>query len=165
MSFEVLQQPTLSNDVAAPRQFLAFRLANEEYAIDIRQVQELRGVDHVTRIANAPAYIKGVLNLRGLIVPLLDLRLTLNMEARDYDAFTVVIVLNAGPRTIGVAVDSVSEVATLEPGQIKPPPALGGNIGMEYLLGLGTIDDHMLILVDLGRLITETDFAGRATLH
>ncbi|HEX8956660.1 MAG TPA: chemotaxis protein CheW [Burkholderiaceae bacterium] len=165
MSFEVLQQKTLSNNPAGPRQFLAFRLAGEEYAIDIRQVQELRGVDHVTRIANAPAYVKGVLNLRGLIVPLLDLRLKLNMEARDYDAFTVVIVLSAGARTIGVAVDSVSEVTTLEPGQIKPPPGLGGNIGMEYLLGLGTVDDHMLILVDLERLITEADFASSATLH
>lgn len=165
MSFEVLQQTNIYGDDAAPRQFLAFRLGNEEYGVDIRQVQELRGVDNVTRIANAPAHVRGVLNLRGLIVPLLDLRLKLNMEERAYDSFTVVVILNSGARTFGVAVDSVSDVATLDPEQIKPPPALAGNIDMQYLLGLGTVGEQMLILVDLGRLIAETDLDSKAASH
>jgi len=165
MFSEALQQTTLATDSNSPRQFLAFNLDSEEYGIDIRQVQELRGVDQITRIANAPSYFKGVLNLRGTIVPLLDLRLKLNMDGRDYDSFTVVIILNAGERTIGVAVDSVSDVATLEAEQIKPAPTLGGNIATDYLLGLGTVDERMLILVDLGRLINEADLAMNRAIH
>jgi purine-binding chemotaxis protein CheW len=160
-----MQHPLDADSTATPRQFLAFNLDDDEYAIDIRQVQELRGVDQFTRIANAPPHIKGVLNLRGLIVPLIDLRLKLNMQDRDYDAFTVVIVLNSHGRTIGVVVDSVSDVATLETAQIKPPPSLGSSFSTDYLIGLGTVEERMLILVDLGRLINETDFADTATLH
>jgi purine-binding chemotaxis protein CheW len=164
MSSDALQHHHTGQS-GSPQQFLAFNLGDEEYPIDIRQVQELRGVGQVTRIARAPDYVRGVLNLRCLIVPVLDLRLRLNMPQRDYDAFTVVIILNVGTRTVGIAVDSVSDVAMLEDSQIKPAPAFDGNVAGDYLLGLGTIDERMLVLMNLDRLLSDTVFTNNSTLH
>jgi len=138
-------------------EFLSFTLGAEEYGIDIQKVQELRGYDAVTRIANAPAYIKGVVNLRGIIVPIIDMRLKLALGTPTYDQFTVVIVLNLGTRVVGMVVDSVSDVITLTRDQIKPAPAMGSAVNSDYLLGLGTIDERMLILVDIARLMAGDD--------
>jgi purine-binding chemotaxis protein CheW len=138
-------------------EFLAFTLGQEEYGIDIQKVQELRGYDTVTRIANAPDYIKGVVNLRGIIVPILDMRMKLNLGTPVYDQFTVVIILNVAGRTMGMVVDSVSDVTTLEPDQIKPPPLMGNTHDMAYVTGLGTVGERMLILVDIARLMSSTD--------
>jgi purine-binding chemotaxis protein CheW len=136
---------------------LAFRLGAEEYAIDIQRVQELRGYDAVTRIANAPEFIKGVVNLRGIIVPIVDMRIKFDLGTPTYDQFTVVIILNIGGRVLGMVVDSVSDVITLAPEQVKPAPEMTGAIGADYLVGLGTIDDRMLILIDIGKLLSATD--------
>ena len=140
-----------------PLEFLAFTLGREEYGIDIQQVQELRGYDAVTRIANAPDYIKGVVNLRGTIVPILDMRLKLKLGTPAYDQFTVVIILNVAGRTMGMVVDSVSDVTTLAPEQIKPAPPMGSALDIDYVTGLGTVDDRMLILVDIDRLMASPD--------
>jgi purine-binding chemotaxis protein CheW len=140
--------------VARALEFLAFTLGKEEYGIDIQTVQELRGYDAVTRIANAPEHIKGVVNLRGIIVPIIDMRIKFNLGTPTYDAFTVVIILNIGRRVVGMVVDSVSDVITLKAEQIKPAPEMGSVLDTAYLIGLGTIDERMLILVDIGRLMS-----------
>ncbi|SFC75842.1 purine-binding chemotaxis protein CheW [Polaromonas sp. OV174] len=138
-------------------EFLSFTLGQEEYGIDIQKVQELRGYEAVTRIANAPDHIKGVVNLRGIIVPIIDMRIKFKLGAPSYDQFTVVIILNIANRVMGMVVDSVSDVITLTPEQIKPAPEMGAVLDSEYLIGLGTLDERMLILVDLDRLMSSDD--------
>ena len=120
-------------------------------------MQELRGYDAVTRIANAPEYIKGVVNLRGIIVPIIDMRIKFNLGAPTYDQFTVVIILNIASRVMGMVVDSVSDVITLKAEQIKPAPTMGSALDTEYLMGLGTIEERMLILIDLDRLMSSDE--------
>ena len=138
-------------------EFLAFTLGEEEYGIDIQKVQELRGYDTVTRIANAPEHIKGVVNLRGIIVPIIDMRIKFNLGTPTYDQFTVVIILNIASRVMGMVVDSVSDVITLSPEQVRPAPEMGSVLDTDYLIGLGTLDERMLILVDLEKLMTSED--------
>jgi purine-binding chemotaxis protein CheW len=149
-------QPAAAGTAA---EYLTFRLGNEEYGIDILKVQEIRGYDAVTAIANAPAFIKGVINLRGVIVPIVDLRIKFNVGAARYDAFTVVIILNIARRVVGIVVDSVSDVLTLQAGQVKPAPEFATTLNTEYILGLGTVDARMLILVDIEQLMTSADMA------
>jgi len=141
-------------------EFLAFRLGAEEYAIDIQKVQELRGYEVVTSIANAPDFIKGVVNLRGIIVPIVDMRIKLRLGTPTYDQFTVVIIINLDGHVIGMVVDSVSDVITLTPDQVKPAPNMGSSLDAEYLLGLGTVEQRMLILVDIAKLISSTGLAA-----
>lgn len=136
---------------------VTFKLGDEEYGIDIQKVQELRGYDAVTRIANAPEYIKGVVNLRGIIVPIIDMRIKFKLGEPTYDQFTVVIVLNIGGRVVGMVVDSVSDVITLTGEQIKPAPEMGSVLDADYLIGLGTLDERMLILVDIDRLMSSQE--------
>jgi purine-binding chemotaxis protein CheW len=142
---------------AGPLEVVTFTLGKEEYGIDIQRVQELRGYDAVTRIANAPEYIKGVVNLRGIIVPIIDMRIRFELGTPTYDQFTVVIVLNIGGRVMGMVVDSVSDVITLAPGQIRPAPAMGSVLDTDYLIGLGTLNDRMLILVDIDKLMSSEE--------
>jgi purine-binding chemotaxis protein CheW len=136
---------------------VTFKLGEEEYGIDIQKVQELRGYDAVTRIANAPEYIKGVVNLRGIIVPIIDMRIKFKLGEPTYDQFTVVIVLNIAGRVVGMVVDSVSDVITLTGDQIKPAPEMGSVLDADYLIGLGTLDERMLILVDIDRLMSSDE--------
>ena len=138
-------------------EFLSFTLGREEYGIDIQKVQELRGYETVTHIANAPEHIKGVVNLRGIIVPIIDMRIKFNLGAPTYDQFTVVIILNIASRVMGMVVDSVSDVITLTAEQIKPAPAMGSALDTDYLIGLGTLDERMLILVDIDRLMSSSE--------
>jgi len=140
-----------------PLEFLSFTLGDEEYGIDIQKVQELRGYDAVTRIANAPEFIKGVVNLRGIIVPIIDMRIRFGIGTPSYDQFTVVIVLNIGGRVVGMVVDSVSDVITLSQEQIKPAPEMGSALDTDYLIGLGTLEERMLILVDIDRLMSSEE--------
>ena len=141
------------------REFLAFKLGAEEYGIDILKVQEIRGYEAVTRIANAPEFIKGVINLRGIIVPIVDMRIKFNLGTPSYDQFTVVIILNIASRVMGMVVDSVSDVITLNPEQVRPAPEMGALLDTEYLIGLGTLDERMLILVDIDKLMSSADMA------
>jgi purine-binding chemotaxis protein CheW len=139
------------------REFLGFTLGQEEYGIDILKVREIRGYEAVTRIANAPSFIKGVINLRGVIVPIVDMRIKFSVGEAVYDQFTVVIILDIGGRIVGVVVDSVSDVFTLTPEEIKPAPEMNSAFNISYLLGLGTIDERMLILVDIDKLMTSAE--------
>jgi purine-binding chemotaxis protein CheW len=136
---------------------LSFTLGNEEYGVNILKVQEIRGYESVTRIANAPEYIKGVVNLRGVIVPIVDMRIKFNLGTPTYDQFTVVIILNIADHVVGMVVDSVSDVITLAPNQIKPAPEMGAALNTDYLIGLGTVDERMLILVDIDKLMSSAE--------
>jgi purine-binding chemotaxis protein CheW len=140
-------------------EFLTFTLGKEEYGIDILKVQEIRGYDAVTTIANTPPFIKGVINLRGTIVPIVDLRIKFNMSAIEYDQFTVVIILSLGSRIVGIVVDSVSDVLTLNAENIHPAPNLSSALDTRYILGLGTVAEHMLILVDIEKLMSSAEMA------
>jgi purine-binding chemotaxis protein CheW len=139
------------------REFLAFKLGAEEYGIDILRVQEIRSYEEPTRIANAPAFIKGVVNLRGVIVPIVDMRLKFNLETANYDNFTVVIVLSIGTRVVGMVVDAVSDVITLTQEQLRPVPEFNSSIASDHLLAIGAIDQRMLILVDIEKLMAGAD--------
>ena len=144
------------HDIAG-QEFLAFTLGKEEYGIDILKVQEIRGYETVTRIANAPDFIKGVVNLRGIIVPIVDMRIKFQLGEPTYDQFTVVIILNIGGRVVGMVVDSVSDVITLSLEQIKPAPEMGTALNTDYLIGLGTLDQRMLILVNIDKLMSSSE--------
>jgi purine-binding chemotaxis protein CheW len=136
---------------------LAFKLGNEEYGIDILKVQEIRGYDAVTRIANVPDFIKGVVNLRGIIVPIVDMRIWFNLGEPTYDALTVIIILSIGNRIVGTVVDSVSDVVTLIPDQIKPAPEMAPPLDTRYLVGLADIEQRMLILIDIDQLLSSAE--------
>ena len=153
------QQHAVAEEEQAASEYLTFRLGEEEYAIDILKVQEIRGYESPTAIAYAPPFIKGVINLRGIIVPIVDLRLKFNVGDAHYDAFTVVIILNIARRVVGVVVDSVSDVLTLQAAQIKPAPEFATTLNTKFILGLGTVDERMLILVDIEHLMTGADMA------
>jgi len=142
---------------AGAREYLTFRLDREEYGIDILKVQEIRGYEPPTRIANAPSFIKGVVNLRGTIVPIVDMRLKFNCANAQYDAFTVVIVLNLHHRIVGIVVDSVSDVMELAPENLRPAPDVDSVIDGDSVIGLGSLNDRMLILLDIEKLMSAVD--------
>ena len=138
-------------------EYLSFTLGAEHYGVDILKVQEIRGYDAVTRVPDAPDYIKGVINLRGTIVPVIDLRLKLRLDEARYDAFTVMIVLNVEDRVVGIVVDSVSDVIPLNAEQIRPTPEFGAAVDTRFISGIGTQDDRMLILLDIETLLDTAD--------
>lgn len=138
-------------------EYLAFTLGQEEYGIDIQKVSEIRSYEAPTRIANAPEFLKGVVNLRGIIVPIVDMRIKFNLGTPTYDQFTVVIILNIGHRVVGMVVDRVSDVTTLLPEQMKPAPDIGVNMNTDHIIGLGTLDERMLILVDIDKMMSSAD--------
>jgi purine-binding chemotaxis protein CheW len=142
---------------AGAREYLTFRLDQEEYGIDILKVQEIRGYEPPTRVADAPNFIKGVVNLRGTIVPIVDMRLKFNCANAEYNSFTVVIVLNLRQRIVGIVVDSVSDVMELPPENLRPAPDLDSGIDSGAVLGLGSLGDRMLILLDIERLMSASD--------
>jgi purine-binding chemotaxis protein CheW len=144
-------------------QFLTFMLAGEEYGLDILRVQEIKGWDSVAAIPNTPAYIKGVFNLRGTIVPIIDLRERFGLEKLSYGPTTVVIILNVRrenrTRIMGMVVDAVSDVYSLVDDQIKPPPELGSAIDTQFVKGLATVDQKLVILLDMDLLFNSGDLA------
>jgi purine-binding chemotaxis protein CheW len=142
---------------AAGGEFLTFRLGAEEYGIDILKVQEIRSYEQPTRIANAPAFIKGVVNLRGVIVPIVDLRVKLACETVEYNSFTVVIVLNVRGRVVGAVVDSVSDVLELGAGTIKPAPEMHTAVDTSFITGIGSVNNRMLILMDIEALMSSAE--------
>jgi purine-binding chemotaxis protein CheW len=144
---------------AAGSELLTFMLGPEYYGVDILKVQEIRGYDTVTRIPGSPDFIKGVINLRGAIVPVIDLRIKFKLSTVAYNEFTVMIILNIARRIVGIVVDSVSDVTQLTPEQIKPTPEFGTALDTSYITGLGALDDRMLILIDIERLMSSTDMA------
>ena len=142
------------------REFLAFKIGNEEYGVDILRVQEIRSYEKPTTIANATGELLGVMNLRGVIVPIIDLRLKLGQTAVQYDHLKVVIVLHIGQRSVGAVVDGVSDVLTLEREQMRPMPALRGDIAPEHLLAIGSVGKRMLILLDIEKFLANSVASG-----
>jgi len=147
---------SLEADLAAS-EYLTFTLGSEEYAIDILKVQEIRGYDKPTLIANAPPFIKGVINLRGTIVPIVDLRIKFRLDHVEYTPFTVVIILSFGTRVVGVVVDSVSDVIMLTAAEIRPAPDFSATFDTRYILGLATLEGRMVIVTDIEKLMTSAD--------
>lgn len=146
-----------SDEEAVASEFLTFTLGSEEYAIDILKVQEIRGYEQPTLIANSPAFIKDVINLRGIIVPIVDLRIKFHLGKVEYTPFTVVIILNVAGRVIGSVVDSVSDVISLTRAQIRTAPDFSGSFDTKYILGLATVESRMMIVTDIERLMTSAD--------
>ena len=143
-----------TKDTTQDKEVLSFRLAKEEYAISILKVQEIRGYEEPTMLPSAPACIKGIMNLRGSIVPIVDMRILFNLGEPTYDQFTVVIVLNIKNHVIGMVVDSVSDVVTLSEEQMRPAPEMGTTADGDYITGLGTVGERMLIVLDIDQLMS-----------
>ncbi len=148
-----------NHESSSNSEYLAFMLGDEVYGIDILTVQEIRAYEPVTKIANTPDFIKGVINLRGVIVPIVDMRIKFHLDAVDYNQFTVVIILNVCGRVIGMVVDGVSDVVDLSPEQIHAAPEFGACLDTEYLRGMATVDERMIILVDIERLMSASDMS------
>jgi purine-binding chemotaxis protein CheW len=168
-----LQTATSVNNQAAAhlgtREFLSFKLGAEEYGINILRVQEIRGYEPPTRIANSQDFIKGVVNLRGVIVPIVDMRIRFGLSEVQYNDTTVSIVLNIAGRTVGIVVDSVSDVIELDGSQVKPAPEFSGAIDAGYITGLGTVttggDERMLILMDIEKLMCSPEMGLVDSMH
>lgn len=145
----------------AAREVLSFKLGTEEYGIEILKVQEIRGYEAPTRIAGTPTFMKGVVNLRGVIVPIVDMRVRFSLPEVKYDAFTVVIILNVAGRTVGIVVDSVSDVLELGADQIRAAPDFNAQVDADYITGLGSVKagdgERMLILMDIEQLLASAD--------
>lgn len=162
MTAEQLSQRVDSVDIqTGAEQFLTFYLAGEEYGVDILRVQEIKGWDMATEIPNTPDYIQGVINLRGTIVPIVDLRTRFDLEKVEYGKTTVVIVLkvkrtNQNEQTMGFVVDAVSDVYNITQDQLRPAPDFGGSVSTEFVKALATIDEKMLILLDIDHLVDES---------
>nr|WP_042425292.1 chemotaxis protein CheW [Comamonas granuli] len=156
------QEPTSSPVGPIAAEYLTFRLGKEEYAIDILRVQEIRGYDAATRIANAPAYVKGVINLRGRIVPIVDLRMLFDLPDPDYDSFTVVIVINVCDTVLGMVVDGVNDVVQISRADVKPAPGFGASADTSYLHGIASIAERMILLLEIEKLVQG---AGLGSLH
>jgi purine-binding chemotaxis protein CheW len=170
MDTDVTHPPIAASRALAPadlrsREFLSFKLGAEEYGIEILKVQEIRGYERPTRMAGVPEFIKGVVNLRGIIVPIVDMRIKFALPDVEYNEFTVVIILNLSGRVMGIVVDGVSDVTTLSAEQIKPAPDFSASFDTRHVIGLGTLDQRMLILVDIERLLTADELALGTSPH
>jgi purine-binding chemotaxis protein CheW len=142
---------------ADSKQFLTFKLAGEEYGVGILTVQEIRGWSRVTRVPHTPDWLLGVINLRGVVVPIIDLRIKFDFATAEYNDTTVVIILTLATRVVGVVVDGVSDVITLAAAQIKPAPSLGADAQTQHIIGFGTLDERMRILMDVEKLMGGAD--------
>jgi purine-binding chemotaxis protein CheW len=166
---QAVEKESTPAPAAAASQFLSFVLAGEEYGVDILKVQEIRGWVPVTQIPNTLAYVQGVLNLRGTIVPVIDLRLRFGLPKLDYSATTVVIVLSVagatGRRVLGAVVDGVSDVLNVAPDQIRPAPDFGSVVRTEFINGMASIGERMVILLDIDKLLTADELQSLDETH
>lgn len=156
---ETSQERSGVQESASFQEYLTFVLGDESYGIEILKVQEIRGYDAVTKIANTPDFIKGVVNLRGLIVPIVDLRIKFGLGKVVYDEFTVVIILNLNGRVVGIVVDGVSDVMNLNGSQVRTVPDIVASIDTQYITGLATVEERMFILVDIEKLMNSQEMA------
>jgi purine-binding chemotaxis protein CheW len=154
MAIQATAKGTLT---AIHREMLVFVLGKDEYAVDILKVQEIRGYEKVTPVPGAPAYLKGMVNLRGTIVPLIDLRIKFGAQDPNYDAFTVVIILRLAARVFGIVVDGVSDVIRLAENEIRPAPQFGAMVNTEFLAGVGTQGERMVLLMDIERFLSSSE--------
>lgn len=138
----------------ATREVLVFVLGKDEYGLDILKVQEIRSYEKVTAIPGSPAYLKGVVNLRGIIVPVIDLRVKFGLAEPRYDSFTVVIILRIARRVVGIVVDGVSDVVALAASEVRPTPQLGALVDSSYIAGLATQGERMILLLDIEKFLS-----------
>ena len=151
------QKKDADSQDSTTHEYLTFILGDEHYGLDIMKVREIRGYEPVTKIANAPAFIKGVLNLRGDIVPIVDLRLKFDVGEASYNEFTIVIMLHINNRIVGIVVDAVSDVINMQASDIKPPPEFGVAFDSQYLFGLAPVNEQMIILLNIEKLISSQE--------
>ncbi len=163
MSHE-LPNPTTSGQDGEPRQFLTFTLHEEEYAIDILKVQEIKGMSKITPIPNAPAHVKGVMNLRGTVVPVIDLRRRFSMSSVEADNLTVIIVVNVGKQVAGLVVDTVSDVLNFSMQDVEPTPELAGGLDTSFITGLAKVEQRLVTLLNIDRLLTKAELPAAETL-
>jgi purine-binding chemotaxis protein CheW len=141
------------------REVLVFVIGKEEYAVDILKVQEIRGYEKVTAIPAAPHYLKGVVNLRGVIVPVIDMRIKFGVAEPRYDSFTVVVILRLASRVVGIVVDGVSDVVPLAASDVKEAPRLGASVDASFLTGVATLGDRMVLLLDIEKFLSSGELA------
>lgn len=162
--FTATQTPNMAGQAGVPCEYLCFGLGAEEYGIDIHKVQELRKYEIATTIANSPDYVKGVINLRGTIIPIIDMRVKFKLGIPSYNEFTVVIILHLADRMTGIVVDSVADVITLANDEIRDLPQCQPKEASSYLLGIGTVGERMLILIDMDQLLATEQVLVTSTL-
>ncbi len=150
---------------AGSSQFLTFLLGTGQYGVEILRVQEIRGYSAVTPIPNTPPFIRGVINLRGTVVPVVDLRAKFSMEATDYNKFTVIIVVNVGAKVIGLVVDAVSDVLDIPASEMRTAPDLGARVDTRFISGMATIGERMTVLLDIERLLSDDEVAALGSLN
>ncbi len=146
-------------------QYLTFTLGQEEYGVEILKVQEIRGYSAVTPIPNTPNYIKGVMNLRGTIIPVVDLRAKLGMTEAEYNQFTVIIVVMVGTKVMGLIVDSVSDVLNIPKSDIQAAPDFGGDVDARFIQGMAKAGEKLVVLLDIDKVLNEEDLATAESRH
>ncbi len=147
-----MAQPNTQHEASASKsgaQYLTFRVASEEYAIEILGVQEIKGYSVITPIPNSPAYVKGVINLRGTVVPVIGLRERFGMASVVYDKFTVIVIVNVGAKVVGIVVDAVSDVLTIDRADLDPPPELGANVDTSLITGMAKTAERLVVVLDV----------------
>ena len=157
---ESIEQASLENEDTLKNMYLTFRLGNEDYGIEIRYVTEIVGLQKITEVPDMPVFVKGVVNLRGQVIPVLDVRLRFNMQPREYDERTCIIVVNVGGSQVGLVVDTVNEVRNIDDDQISPPPKTAGADSARYIQGMGKVGESVIILLEGQRLLHEHEVAS-----
>jgi purine-binding chemotaxis protein CheW len=158
---EQIQMTTSAPDYTGDvNQYLTFSLGQEEYGIEILKVQEIKGYSAITYIPNAPAHIKGVMNLRGTVIPVVDLRAKFSMPAVEYTKFTVIIVLTVGEKILGLVVDAVSDVLNIAPDEVRPAPDFGARVDTRFISGVATLNDKLAVLLDIHKLLSDDELAA-----
>jgi purine-binding chemotaxis protein CheW len=157
--FAVAEKP---KSLVAVSQFLTFSLGQEEYGIELLKVQEIKGYSAITPIPNTPPHIKGVMNLRGAVIPIVDLRLRFGMEAIEYTQFNVIIVINVGTKVMGLLVDAVSDVLNVAPEDIRPAPDFGAHADTRFISGMASAGDKVAVLLDIDTLLSDADLTVAA---
>jgi purine-binding chemotaxis protein CheW len=148
------------NGATTASQLLTFRLASEEYAIDVLKVQEIKGFAHITQVPNVPAYVKGVMNLRGTVIPVIDLRLKFGLCAGAYDRFTLIVVLNVAQKTVGLVVDAVNAVVSVPASDISDPPDLASGLGEQMVSAMARLKDRLILLLNVEAIVADLAPAG-----
>ena len=156
-------QPESARASAGQRQFLTFTIGSEEYAVDVLRVQEIKGYSAVTPIPNSPSFIRGVMNLRGTVVPVIGLRETFGMPGIAYDKFSVIVVLTVGSRVIGLLVDTVADVVDLEMAQVEMPPELGDRVDTSYITGIARAGEKFIIVLSIEKVLSGADLPDALT--
>ena len=151
-------------DEAGVNQYLSFTLGEEEYGIEILKVQEIKGYSGITPIPNMPAYLKGIMNLRGTVIPVVDLRARFSLETKAYDKYTVIVVAMVEQKIIGLVVDAVSDVLDLPPDKVLPPPDMGARVDTRFITGTTVVGEKLVVLLDIGKMLSEDDLVAMNTL-